>query len=83
MGLKDIKDFIDRANKLGIPIPMARDPKIGVASVTLSLVMTSAICVIISLVSDKVDKSGALSFHALALGSYLGRKVMTGDAKEK
>ena len=82
MNIQDIKDFFGKINALGFPIPMMRDPKTGLGSVTVSLVIVSAVCVIISLISKKVDQSGALSFHALALGAYLGRKLMNDPPKD-
>lgn len=36
------KLFVDKMNTKGIPIPVARDPKTGKGSVTLSLVVFSA-----------------------------------------
>lgn len=82
MNLDDVKTFFGKINSLGFPLPMMRDPKTGLGSITVSLVITSAICVIASLISNKIDKSGALSFYALTLGAYLGRKLMNDPSKD-
>ena len=51
--------FVDNMNSKGIPIPMARDPKTGVGSLTTSLVVFSAgLCglAIIFMLSTSVAK---------------------------
>ena len=79
MNLDDVKTFFGKINSLGFPLPMMRDPKTGLGSVTVSLVIVSAVCVIISLISKKVDQSGAFSFYIGSLAAYLGRKYQTKD----
>lgn len=77
--LDRIKDFIKKMNVNGVPLPMVTDPRSKIGSVTVSLVVISCACVVASLISNKVDKSGSLSFFAISLSSYLGRKIITKD----
>jgi hypothetical protein len=58
-------------------MPVFRDPITQKGSVTLTLVVLSSILVIASLVTKKVEASGAAEFHLIALGAYLGRKFQT------
>lgn len=80
MNLQSIKDFISKMNSAGAPMPVMRDPKTSIGSITATLVVLSSILVITSLVSKKVDQSGAVEFYIISLGAYLGRKFQTKNA---
>lgn len=44
------KVFVEKANSIGVPLPMVRDPKIGKGSITATLVVISSCLCIISIV---------------------------------
>lgn len=79
MNLEDIKAFIRRMNDAGVPLPMARDPKTGKGSVSLSLVFLSSVYVQLALLNSfaqmfkGVDITNALYWHGLCLTLYFGR----------
>ncbi len=72
-----IKFFIKNWNVHGIGLPTVKDPKTNAGSITATLVVISCICVVASLISNKVDKSGSMQFYIISLGAYLGRKFQT------
>jgi hypothetical protein len=80
MSIQSIKDFINKMNLAGVPMPVMRDPKTSLGSITATLVVLSSILMIVSLISSKVDKSGAVEFYVISLGAYLGRKFQTKGA---
>jgi hypothetical protein len=88
--LKKLKKLVQLCNSYGIPLPLARDPKTGIGSVSLTLVFISSIMVILGLVgkwSGKlgvVDINNALEFFYASSFLYFGRNWRTGaSAKEE
>ena len=85
--MTNFKEFIEKMNRLGIPVPTARDPETGRGSVTFTLVCVSGGIVAIGLLNSfanvfkGVDMMNALYWHGLALGAYLGRKITAGKGK--
>lgn len=77
-----IKEFITNWNVLGVNIPLAKEPKTNTGSYTATLVVISSLCVILSLVSPKIDKSGAMVFYTTSACLYLGRKFSNNKNKE-
>lgn len=83
MDFKPWKDFVNNLNKLGIPLPMVRDPRTGTGSATLTLLIISSIIVIISLLNSfakifqGVDIANSLQFFLICFGGYLGRGFQT------
>ena len=71
--------LIDKLNKYGIPLPMVRDPKTGLGSVSLTLVFMSSIYVQLALLNmfaqmfKGVDIVNALYWHGMSLALYFGR----------
>jgi uncharacterized membrane protein YphA (DoxX/SURF4 family) len=67
MDLNSLKDrwiaFINRMNRLGIPVPTVRDPKTGKGSITAALVVFSAglfgLCIIFMLATAVAKWAGA------------------------
>lgn len=78
-----------RANQHGINIPMIKDPKTGIGSVSLTLVFVASIMVILGLVgkwSGKlgvVDINNSLEFFYASCALYFGRNTWTGKGAEK
>ena len=76
-----VKEFINKMNDKGIPVPMVRDPKTGKGSVTLTLVFISANIVLVALLNSfanvfkGVDTGNAITWFTICLGAYLGRKM--------
>jgi len=74
-----IKNVIAKLNKYGIPLPMIRDPKTGLGSVSLTLVFLSSIYVQLALLNTfaqffkGVDIVNALYWHGMCLALYFGR----------
>jgi hypothetical protein len=71
--------LIDKLNKYGIPLPMVRDPRTGLGSVSLTLVFMSSIYVQLALLNmfaqmfKGVDIVNALYWHGMSLALYFGR----------
>lgn len=82
-----MKEVVDKFNKLGIPVPMVRDPKTGEGSVTLTLVFISFNTALIGQagkiagILGGIDLTQANYLFLMCLGAYLGRK-MQGDGKK-
>jgi hypothetical protein len=74
-----IKELVARLNKYGIPLPMIRDPKTGLGSVSLTLVLLSSVYVQLALLNmfaqmfQGVDIVNALYWHGMSLALYFGR----------
>ena len=72
-------------NKYGIPLPMIRDPKTGLGSVSLTLVFLSSIYVQLALINafaqffKGVDIVNALYWHGMSLALYFGRSFKKED----
>lgn len=81
---KKLSGLVAVANKYGIPIPMVRDPKTGIGSVSLTLVFISSIMVILGLVGKwsgrlgTIDIHNALEFFYASSALYFGRNWKTG-----
>jgi len=79
--IEKLKELLNKMNKLGIPIPMLRDPKHGVSSVSLTMMFTSFLVCIIGLIGKMsgflggVDMSAALTLLGITSGLYFGRNV--------
>ena len=80
--LNKLKELITSINLNGVPLPLARDPKTKIGSVSLTLVFISSIMVILGLI-DKgklsvVDIENALEFFYASSFLYFGRNWRTG-----
>jgi hypothetical protein len=95
--LDKIKEKMKYLNERGFPIPLLRDPKTDMGSVTLTLLFISSNVVLVSLLNSfanifkGVDTSNSISFFVICLGGYLGRRLQykniviekSNDIKEK
>lgn len=87
MDLNSLKDrwiaFINRMNRLGIPMPTIRDPKTGFGSISLTLVFISSVIVIVGIIGKSagvlggLDMSSAMEFFWTATSLYFGRQFQT------
>ena len=88
MNLEPLKNFVKSLNEKGIPIPVLRDPKTGLGSITLTMVFISFNTALlgqigkISNLLGNVDLSQANYLFLMALGAYLGRRIQ-GDGTKK
>lgn len=77
-------DYVNNLNQKGIPIPMIRDPRSGVGSVSLTFMWLSGTIVAFGLIGKTsrilgdVDMSQALWFFGVCAGLYCGRKFQKG-----
>lgn len=81
-----LKQLIRCMNERGIPIPTLRDPKNGLPSVTLTMMVISFNLIILGIIGKwskdlNVDMSQAMTLFLTTAGLYLGRK-MTGNDKK-
>ena len=82
-----IKNLLSNTNKYGLAIPTIRDPKMGIGSVSLTLLFISSVTVIVGLVgkwSGKfggIDMANALQFFGICYAGYLGRKLQSDGKK--
>lgn len=84
--------FVGQMNSKGVPMPMVRDPKNGLGSVSLTLVFISSLLVIIGIVGKwskflgDIDIANALQFFYASSALYFGRQwqlkdgISVGDA---
>lgn len=85
---KKLKKLVQLANMYGIPLPMVRDPKTKMGSVSLTLVFVSSIMVILGLVGKwsgrlgTVDINNALEFFYASSFLYFGRNWRTGATQD-
>lgn len=83
--LDKIKQFINLLNSKGIPVPLIKDPKTGIGSVSLTLVFLSSIYVQVGLIGkyskllDGIDLAQALNFFMISAGLYFGRNLSTSN----
>ena len=81
---KKWREFVDRMNARGVPLPTVRDPKSGIGSVSLTLVAISfGLCVlgILTKWSGKVggiDIGTALELFYASSALYFGRNWRSG-----
>lgn len=77
--IEKLKDFANRLNKLGVPTPMLRDPKTGVASVSLTMMFISFTLCAVGLLGKAsgflggVDLSQALTLLGITSSLYFAR----------
>jgi hypothetical protein len=91
-----LKELLAAMNSKGIPVPMVRDPKTGVGSITATMVVASfGVCIV--LLAGKaanllggIDYDNALWLLGLTSSTYLGRmyqkngkSVTLGEADSK
>lgn len=74
-----MKELLEKWNKFGIPMPVVMDPRTSLGSISASLVVISCTCVIASLITNKVDKSGAFNFYIASVATYMGRRYQSKD----
>jgi hypothetical protein len=73
--------LVNKMNKKGVPLPLIRDPKTGLGSVSLTLLFISFNLVIIGLVGKWVEKMGgfdigqALNLFYACAALYFGRNI--------
>lgn len=74
------KKFIASMNSKGVPMPMIRDPKSGMGSVSLTLVFVSFNVWLISIIGKAagalggMDTNQTLNMFMVTAGLYFGRK---------
>lgn len=74
-------DFVGKMNSKGVPLPMIRDPKTGLGSVSLTLVFISFNMVLVGLVGkwskelDGIDLNQALNLFYACAALYFGRNM--------
>jgi hypothetical protein len=74
-------NFVSACNSKGIPIPLARDPKTGQGSVSLTMLFLSFNMVIVGLIGkyskmlEGVDIGQALNLFTICSALYFGRKL--------
>ena len=78
--LEKWKQFVRDMNSKGIPVPMVRDGKTGVGSVSLTLVFASFNIWLVSIIGKAsgalggIDPSQTLNMFMVCAGLYFGRK---------
>lgn len=85
--LDKLKQFTNLLNSKGIPVPLVKDPKTGMGSVSLTLVFLSSLYVQVGLIGkyskllDGIDMTQALNFFMISAGLYFGRNLSTNNGK--
>jgi hypothetical protein len=79
-------EFIGNLNKKGIPVPMIRDPKTGLGSVSLTLMFFAFNVWLVSIIGKAagslggMDPNQTMQMFMVCAGLYFGRKFQK-DAK--
>lgn len=87
MDVSKLKNFVNRLNQQGVPLPMLRDPKTGLASMTATLVFLSFNTALLGQLGKVtnlfggVDLTQANYLFLLSLGAYLGRRFQSDGTK--
>lgn len=85
--LDKLKEFANLLNSKGIPVPLIKDPKSGLGSVSLTLVFLSSLYVQVGLIGkyskllDGIDLNQALNFFMISAGLYFGRNLSSNNGK--
>lgn len=81
--IEKIKNWMNKANSEGIPLPMLKDPKTGKGSITMTMFWISFNIAILTLagkvvkITGDIEYSNVLWLLGLTGGMYLGRKFQT------
>lgn len=76
--------YVNNLNQKGIPLPMVRDPRTGLGSVSLTFMWLSGTTVLAGLIGKiskllgDVDLTQALWFFGISASLYYGRKFQRG-----
>jgi hypothetical protein len=76
-----LKEFIKKLNESGVPLPMIRDPQTKQPSVSLTLLVISAVNVQLSLLTKFVvmmkgmDTANSMEWFIVCCGLYFGRAL--------
>ena len=74
-----VKKLVDESNSRGVPVPLIRDPKTGMGSVSLTLVFLSFNVVLAGLIGKitkflgDVDMTNSLWLFGICTSLYFGR----------
>lgn len=86
MSLNQLKQFFNKLNQYGIPIPLIRDPKTQTGSISLTMVFISFNIILVGLIGkasklvDGIDIQQAIYWFIICCGLYFGRNL-SGDGK--
>lgn len=78
--MEKLKEIIRKANSLGIPLPLLRDPKSGKSSVSLTMMVLSFNTALFgqlgkfTKILGDVDMSSAMGLFVATSALYFGRK---------
>jgi len=80
-----LKQLLLKLNRDGIPIPLLRDPKSGMGSISFTLTIVSATIVAVGLVLNstklvEINVSDAEYWFMACAGLYFGRNMSTNSA---
>jgi hypothetical protein len=77
---KKWQHFVTRMNRNGVPVPVVRDPRTGLGSVSLTLVFLSSVFVLIGIIGKwskltaEIDMRNAMEFFYASSALYFGRQ---------
>lgn len=83
--IEKLRKFARFLNEKGIALPLLRDPRTGVSSITLTMMVVSFLFCLMGLLQKlnstdlDVDMSQALTLLGITSTLYLGRKLSTDD----
>lgn len=82
---KKWKDIINKCNSHGIPVPLIRDPKSGLGSVSLTLAFLSFNVWLVSIIGKAagalggIDTAQTMNMVIICFSLYFGRKFQKDD----
>lgn len=83
--IPQLKAFVNKLNQAGVPLPLLRDPKSGMASVSLTMMLLSFLVCIVGLIGklagplDGINLSEALTLFGVTASLYFGRNLSIGS----
>lgn len=85
--LEKLKQLIIKLNEYGIPVPLLRDPKSKLPSITMTMMVVSFNFVLIGMIGKyarglDIDMSQAMYLFMTTSGLYLGRKLQNDTNKK-
>ncbi len=81
--MEKIKQIVKKMNELGVPLPMLRDPKTGMASVSLTMMVLSFNTALFgqlgkfTKILGDVDMSSAMGLFVATSALYFGRQIQS------
>lgn len=84
--MNKLLEFLNWANSKGFPIPLLRDPKTQIGSISFTFLWLSGTIIMLGLLGKwtkflDIDLTNALTFFGVCSGLYFGRNLGPSNSK--